>query len=138
MTYCEKIFLYTKGFCDVHDITEKVEEIIKKSQVQDGVALVFVLGSTAGLTTIEFEPNLVKDLQDFFEKIIPKDAPYRHDQTWGDNNGFSHLRASLLGSSLVLPVVDSKLQLGTWQQIVFVDFDNRARDREILVQVMGY
>jgi len=134
MIYHDKISLSAKGFCDVHDITRKVEEILKKSKIQNGLVAVFALGSTAGVTTIEYEPNLVKDLKEFFEKIIPKDATYHHDETWGDNNGFSHLRASLLGPSLTVPIVDGKLQLGTWQQVVFIDFDNRARDREIFVQ----
>lgn len=137
MIYSEKISLSAKGFCDVHDVTEKMREIIKKSNIQNGLASVFALGSTAGMTTIEYEPNLIKDLQEFFEKIIPHDEKYHHDETWGDNNGFSHLRASLLGPSLVVPVANGELTLGTWQQIVFINFDNRPRKREILVQVIG-
>lgn len=137
MIYFEIINLSSNGFCDVRDITEEVEEVVRKVKIKDGLVVVFVLGSTAGVTTMEFEPNLVRDLQEFFEKIIPRNASYHHDKTWGDNNGFSHLRASLLGPSLVVPVTDGKLQLGTWQQIVFIDFDNRPRNREILVQVMG-
>lgn len=121
----------------MRDVTGQVQEIVGKSKIKNGSVIVFVMGSTAGVTTIEYEPNLVKDLQEFFEKIIPQDVKYYHNKTWGDNNGFSHLRASLLGPSLAVPVIDGKLQLGTWQQIIFVDFDNRPRKREILVQVAG-
>ncbi len=137
MVYHEKILLSANGFCDVHNITEKVKGIVKNSKVKDGLVLVFVLGSTASVTTIEYEPNTVRDLQEFFEKIIPKDEAYHHNKTWGDGNGFSHLRAALLGPSISVPVMGGKLRLGTWQQVVFIDFDNRPRKREILVQILG-
>jgi secondary thiamine-phosphate synthase enzyme len=137
MIFHDKILLSTKGFCDICNITEEVQKIVGKSKIKNGIVLVFVIGSTAGITTIEYEPNLIRDLQEFFEKIIPQNESYHHDETWGDNNGFSHLRAALLGPSLSLPLTDGKLQLGDWQQIVFIDFDNRPRNRSIFVQIMG-
>ncbi|MEW6455426.1 MAG: secondary thiamine-phosphate synthase enzyme YjbQ [Acidobacteriota bacterium] len=131
------ISLQTKGFCDVKDITEEISDLVKKYGVKNGHVLIFVAGSTGGLTTIEYEPNLIKDFKEIIEKIIPSSKSYHHDSTWGDGNGFSHLRASLIGSSLVVPISEGKLLLGTWQQIVFIDFDNRPRRREIKVQISG-
>ena len=98
---------------------------------------VFVAGSTAGITTIEFESGVLADLQAMWERIVPRDIPYRHDSRWGDGNGFSHVRASLLGASLVVPFNSQRLLLGTWQQLVLVDFDNRPRQRQIVLQIMG-
>jgi secondary thiamine-phosphate synthase enzyme len=120
----------------VIDITDKVVEIVSQLKIKDGLALIFVVGSTAGLTTIEYEPNLVKDLKDFFEKILPEKAHYAHDSTWGDANGYAHIRASLLKPSLSVPVENGQLVLGTWQQIVLVDFDNRPRERKIVVKIV--
>lgn len=127
----------TQGFCDIIDITAKVQEQVKKEQVQKGLATLFVSGSTAALTTIECEPGLVQDLKELVEKLIPSGRRYHHDDRWGDDNGFSHLRASLFGPSLQIPIKAGRLLLGTWQQIVLVDFDNRPRTREVTVQVMG-
>ncbi len=127
----------TRGVCDIHDITRDVETEIAKSSIDDGTATVFIPGSTAGITTIEFEPGLKKDLPELFEKLAPADMQYHHDATWGDGNGFSHVRAALLGASLVIPFSGRHLHLGTWQQIVLIDFDNRARNRKIVVQIMG-
>lgn len=127
----------TQGFCDIIDITAKVQEQVKKEQVQKGLATLFVSGSTAALTTIECEPGLVQDLKELVEKLIPSGRRYHHDDRWGDDNGFSHLRASLFGPSLQIPIKADRLLLGTWQQIVLVDFDNRPRTREVTVQVMG-
>ncbi len=132
-----KLHEQTKGFCDIIDITPKVREALEETGLCNGLASLFVSGSTAALTTVEYEPGLVKDLAELFERLIPSGRRYHHDDRWGDDNGFSHLRASLVGPSLQVPVVDSELVLGTWQQIVLADFDNRARRREIVVQFMG-
>ena len=132
-----KITENTAGFCDIIDITAKVRQHLEKETIRKGLATLFVSGSTAALTTIEHEPGLIQDLKEFVEAIIPSDRRYHHDNRWNDDNGFSHLRASLFGPSLAIPIEDGKLCLGTWQQIVLLDFDNRARTREITVQLMG-
>ena len=131
------IKLETEGICDINDITSKVEESIKKSGITNGLVNIFCPGSTGGITTIEYEPGLQKDLPELMEKIIPSNRSYEHDKTWGDGNGFSHLRSALIGPSLTAPVVSGKLRHGTWQQIVFLDFDNRSRTRELIITVMG-
>ena len=127
----------TQGFCDIINITPKVQDYVERERFQQGLVSLFVSGSTAALTTIEYEPGLIQDLKEFLEKMIPSNKKYHHDDRWGDDNGFSHLRASILGPSLLVPMVAGKLQLGTWQQIVLLDFDNRPRRREILIQMMG-
>jgi secondary thiamine-phosphate synthase enzyme len=127
----------TQGFCDIIDITPKVQQQIQAEKIQNGLATLFVPGSTAGLTTIEYEPGLVKDLKEVLERLIPSNQRYHHDDRWGDDNGFSHLRASLFGPSLQIPVENGRLLLGTWQQIVLIDFDNRPRTREVMIQLMG-
>lgn len=127
----------TQGFCDIINITPKVQDQVERERFQRGLVSLFVSGSTAAITTIEYEPGLIQDLKEFLEKMIPSNKKYHHDDRWGDNNGFSHLRASILGPSLQVPMVAGKLQLGTWQQIVLLDFDNRPRRREILIQMMG-
>ncbi len=127
----------TRGFCDIIDVTPKVRQALGETGLRNGLASLFVSGSTAALTTVEYEPGLVKDLSELFERLIPSGKRYHHDDRWGDDNGFSHLRASLVGPSLQVPVADGELVLGTWQQIVLADFDNRARSREIVVQFMG-
>jgi secondary thiamine-phosphate synthase enzyme len=132
-TFTEK----TAGFCDIIDITGKIQEQIDQEKIQRGVATIFVSGSTAALTTIEFESGLVRDLKELAEKLVPSDRRYHHDDRWGDDNGFSHLRASLFGPSLALPIENSRPLLGTWQQVVLVDFDNRPRTREIVIQFIG-
>jgi secondary thiamine-phosphate synthase enzyme len=132
-----KLVEKTQGFCDIIDITAKVQREVSDEKITRGVASLFVCGSTAALTTVEYEPGLIKDLKEFFEKIIPSNRRYHHDDRWGDDNGFSHLRASLLGPSLQIPVDDGHLLLGTWQQIILLDFDNRPRTREIVLQVCG-
>lgn len=135
-----KIFTFTiqtKGFCDVIDVTFKVQNFVRKSQIKNGLVCVFISGSTAGVTTIEYEPNLVKDFQEAMERLVPQNKKYHHRKTWGDDNGFSHIRASLLGPSLAVPLKDGKLYLGTWQQIVVCDFDNRERQREVIVEIIG-
>ena len=137
MVFQDEIKLSTEGFCDVKDITSEVNEIIVKSKIKEGIMVISVIGSTAGLTTIEAEPNLIEDFKEFWEKLIPRDKNYRHNQTWGDDNGFSHLRSSLLGTSVCFPVSEGKMLLGTWQQVVFVDFDNRPRQRKMVVKIVG-
>jgi secondary thiamine-phosphate synthase enzyme len=137
MVFGKTFSLRTKGFSDVKDITEEVESIVSESAIGQGLAHIFVIGSTASVSTIEYEPALVEDLRDEMEKLIPRSQPSRHSQTWGDDNGFSHLRATLMGPGMTAPVVDGKLLLGTWQQIVVIDHDNRPRERKIHVQVMG-
>lgn len=127
----------TSGNGDIHDITPKVQAALAGSELMKGTVTVFVAGSTAAITTVEFEPGLVKDLQEAFERIAPVAQAYHHHERWGDDNGHSHVRASLLGPSLVVPFTDGRLLLGQWQQIVLVDFDTRGRGREILVQIMG-
>jgi secondary thiamine-phosphate synthase enzyme len=129
--------LSTKGFGDTQDITVAVTKIQKKSGVQSGLVTVFCQGSTGTITTIEFESGVIQDLKIALEKITPSDIPYQHDKAWGDGNGFSHVRAALMKPSLTIPVVDGKMSLGTWQQIVFIDFDNRPRKRKVIVQVIG-
>jgi len=126
----------TKGNTDIVNITDDVNKAIKKSEIEEGIANVFVVGSTAGLTTIEYEPGLEKDLKAFFEKVIPRDIKYSHEERWHDDNGHSHIRASLLKPNLSVPIIDNKPALGTWQQIVLVDFDTRGREREIIVSVV--
>ena len=133
----EKIQLQTKGNTDIIDITHKVQDIINQHGYDEGNVLVFAVGSTAGLTTIEYEPGLKKDYPGFFEKIIPSSARYAHDDTWHDGNGHSHIRASLQGSSLQIPFDNGKLLLGTWQQIIFIDFDIHPRSRTIILQITG-
>jgi len=135
--YQKKIQLSTKGFADLVDLTGRVEEIVSQSGIKEGIVVVFCTGSTAGVTTIEYEPNLVKDFQEWLEKIIPQNKQYHHGATWGDDNGFSHLRASLLGPSLAVPLDKGRLTLGRWQQIVLCDFDNRERNREVVIKIIG-
>jgi len=129
--------LNTRGLCDVVDITGFVEEKIMESEIESGIVSVFVPGSTAGITTIEYESGAISDFQAAIQRIAPTDIHYSHDARWGDGNGFSHVRAALLGPSLSVPFNSNRLLLGTWQQIVFVDFDNRPRNRKVVVQVVG-
>lgn len=131
------ISLSTKGNCDIVDITDKVHNLITQNNFSDGNVLVFAGGSTAGITTIEYEPGLLKDYPKFFERIVPGNINYEHDNTWHDGNGHSHIRAALQGASLTVPFSKGRLLLGTWQQIIFIDFDNRSRKRKITVQVTG-
>lgn len=133
----KEITLQSRGNCDIIDITAQVAGNVEKSGIRNGTVTLFIVGSTAGITTIEYEPNLVSDFKAMWDRVIPQNIPYAHDKTWGDGNGHSHVRASTLGASLTVPFVNKRLALGTWQQIVFVDFDNRARSRKIVVQIVG-
>jgi secondary thiamine-phosphate synthase enzyme len=135
--YSHTITLETKGFSDIHDVTAQVRSLIRNSAVRHGVATVFVPGSTAGITTIEFEQGALDDLKDAIERLVPRTLSYAHDRRWGDGNGFAHVRAALVGPSVSVPIVDHEPALGTWQQIVVVDFDNRPRTRRIIVQLVG-
>jgi secondary thiamine-phosphate synthase enzyme len=132
-----QVELETRGHCDVKDVTPALRDALSKSRLKEGQATVFVAGSTAGVTTVEFEPGLVKDLAEFFQKIIPEGPAYHHHDTWGDDNGSSHVRAALLKPSLTIPFADSQLLLGTWQQVVVIDFDTRARRRTVVFQIVG-
>jgi secondary thiamine-phosphate synthase enzyme len=129
--------LRTSAKDEVIDITEKVQDIVSKSGIDNGLACIFVAGSTAAVTTVEFEPGLVKDLNEAMDRLYPKGIDYDHHRRWGDGNGHSHVRASLVGPSLTVPIVDGRLLLGTWQQIVFLEFDNKPRSREVAVQIVG-
>jgi secondary thiamine-phosphate synthase enzyme len=127
----------TKGDTDILDITRQVEDALKEAQLKNGILTVFVPGSTAGITTTEYEPGLLQDIPEAFEKLVPKGEEYKHNLTWGDGNGYAHVRAALLKSFFTVPFVDGKMILGTWQQIILVDFDNRRRERKIVVQIIG-
>lgn len=137
MVITEHISVKTKGYTDVVDITSECQELINGAGLQGGVITVFNPGSTGGLTTIEYEPNLVKDLKDALEVFAPADKAYAHSNTWHDDNGSSHIRSSLMGPSISVPFVNGELTLGTWQQIIFCDFDTRGRKRELVVQIIG-
>ncbi len=137
MVSTRKISLETQGQCDIIDITSQVGHQIASTEVSHGTVTIFVAGSTAGVTTIEFESGVLSDFQDMWERSVPTNITYSHDRRWGDGNGYSHVRASLLGPSLVVPFSNQKLILGTWQQIIVVDFDNRPRSRQIILQIMG-
>ncbi len=137
MTFSETVSLNTKGFSDIIDITPQVSSVAGRSGIRDGLATVFCPGSTGAVTTIEYESGVLRDLQHALEMIAPSDVPYEHDRRWGDGNGFSHVRAALMKPSLTIPLVQGRLTLGTWQQIVFIDFDNRGRQRNIIVQIVG-
>lgn len=133
----ESIHVKTKGNNELIDITNQVQRVIDATGMQEGNVLVFAVGATAGLTTIEYEPGLLVDYPALMEKLIPKQDGYKHNETWNDGNGFSHLRASLQGPSLQVPFKNGRMMLGTWQQITFIDFDNRPRSRDVVVQVTG-
>jgi len=133
----QTLTIETKGFSHIIDITNQLESAVEESGITNGIALVFVPGSTGGVTTIEYEPGLLKDFPELMEKLIPSNRSYYHDQTWHDGNGFSHLRSSLIGTSLVLPIYRGSVIHGTWQQVVIVDFDNRPRRRNVVIHLLG-
>ena len=133
----ERISLKTKGEIDMVDITADVVGVVENRQIKNGTATVFVPGSTASVTTIEYEPGLLTDFPALLEKIAPRNAAYEHEKRWHDGNGHSHVRASLIGPSLTVPIKDGKLTLGTWQQLVLVELDTRSRSRELIVQIIG-
>lgn len=137
MHYTGRIELQSRGFSDIIDITTQVERVLADSNISDGLLTVFVPGSTGSVTTIEYEEGVVEDLREAVERVVPRDRPYHHDARWGDGNGFSHVRAALMKPGLTVPVVAGTMTLGTWQQIVFIDFDNRPRNRTLVVQLVG-
>ncbi|HDH88196.1 MAG TPA: YjbQ family protein [Desulfobacteraceae bacterium] len=131
------IEIETKGFNDIHDITSLVNDFVKKLPFSEGSVIIFVPGSTGGVTTIEFESGVIDDLKDAFERLIPQTIEYRHNLRWGDGNGFSHVRSAICKTSLTIPFMANKPLTGTWQQIVFIDFDNRKRHRRLILQASG-
>jgi secondary thiamine-phosphate synthase enzyme len=133
----KKIILNTKGSGDLLNITDNLSQALKASACLIGNMTVFVAGSTAGITTFEYEPGLIKDIREFYEKLAPAGKGYHHDDTWGDANGFSHIRATFTGQSLTIPFENGKLLLGTWQQVILAEFDNRTRTREVTIQIIG-
>lgn len=137
MVFGKSFSIQTQGFSDIVDITPNLEAIIVESEITNGITTVFVVGSTASVSTIEFEPALTEDMKDQLNELVPSNLRSRHSETWGDDNGFSHIRATLMGPGITVPVSGKSLTLGTWQQIVVIDHDNRPRSRKIFVQVMG-
>ena len=133
----QTVEINTNSGTDIIDITGLVAEHLAQSGIVRGAVILFVPGSTGALTTIEYESGVIQDLADAIERLVPRDISYAHDQRWGDGNGYSHVRAALLGPSLHIPVMEGRLSLGTWQQIVLINFDNRARRRRLIIQVMG-
>jgi secondary thiamine-phosphate synthase enzyme len=133
----KRIKLETKGRDHVINITGEVEQAVSASKVKNGIVTVFVYGSTASVSTVEYEPGLIKDIKNIDEKLIPSDVTYAHDETWGDANGYAHLRATIIGPSITVPIEKGSMTLGTWQQIIVIDHDNRPRSREIIIQTMG-
>ncbi len=131
------IQIKSKSENDILDITDQVSKIVEESKIENGAVIVFVVGSTAAITTIEYEPGLKKDFPEMLSRLAPKDIEYSHDNAWHDGNGHSHVRASLIGPSLAIPIIVGRLMLGTWQQIVLVEMDTRARERKIILQVIG-
>ena len=138
MVKTHEMRIETSGNCEVINITEQVVEAVARSDINDGAVTVFNIGSTAGITTTEYEPGLANyDLKAAFEKLAPENARYEHEETWHDDNGHAHVRATLLGPSLSVPIVAGRLMLGTWQQIILIDFDTRARTRTVICQIIG-
>ena len=137
MIQTREIDLSTRGHADVLDLTARVERLVAESGIRDGLVSLFTPSSTSGLTTIEYESGALEDLRATFDRLVPPDADYRHNLRWGDGNGHAHVRAALVGPSLSIPLRDGRLHLGTWQQVVFIDFDVRPRRRKVLVQILG-
>lgn len=132
----EKFSVHTKGNTHIIDITRQVQNAVYRHNLQNAVVHVYVAGSTVSITTIEYEPGLLKDLPEALEKIAPVEKEYHHDETWHDGNGYSHVRASIVGNSTMVPLMDGALVLGQWQQVVLIDFDNKARTRTVYVQIV--
>jgi secondary thiamine-phosphate synthase enzyme len=132
-----ELIIETEGNCDIKNITDEVRKQIKESRMKEGNCNVFSIGSTASITTLEYEPGLIKDIPKILEKLIPAYSKYNHNDTWGDNNGHSHIRSAIIGTSINIPFIKSELTLGTWQQIVLIDFDTKKRTRRISVQLIG-
>lgn len=137
MVITNEIRLNTKGNCDIQDITHQVTDLVGATELNDGIVTVFTPSSTSGLTTIEYESGALADLERLLDEIVPQERDYRHNLRWGDGNGHSHVRAALIGPSITVPFVGGRMTLGTWQQLIFVDFDNRSRSRRLVVQIVG-
>jgi len=137
MVFGEEITLETKGFSDIKNITNEVDGIAARSGIKDGLISISVIGSTASISTMEYEPALSEDIKDQLEEFVPSDKHTRHSETWGDDNGFSHIRATIMGPGIIVPLSKGKLVLGKWQQVVIIDHDNRPRTRRVFVQVIG-
>lgn len=137
MVVTKEFHLSTQGFCDIQAITEAVTGCVRTSGLSNGLAAVFTPSATSAITTLEYESGMIADFADFFERIASEAWEYKHNERWHDGNGFSHVRAALLGPSLCVPFANQQLILGTWQEIVFLDFDNRPRSRRVIVQVVG-
>ncbi|HIH98078.1 MAG TPA: YjbQ family protein [Thermoplasmata archaeon] len=137
MIYSERFSISTEGECQIVDLSEKIRKTVAKSKIRDGLACVFIPGATGAITTVEYEPGLLKDLPAALERLFPKGIEYAHHQTWHDWNGHSHVRASMIGPSITIPIIKGDLQLGTWQQVVFIELDIHPRRREIVVQLVG-
>jgi secondary thiamine-phosphate synthase enzyme len=137
MVVTQEFHLATKGFCDIQNITEAVAGCVRTSDLSNGLVAVFTPSATSAITTLEYESGMLADFADFFERVASQAWEYKHNERWHDGNGFSHVRAALLGPSLCIPFVNRQLILGTWQEIVFLDFDNRPRSRRVMVQVVG-
>lgn len=137
MVVTQEFQLSTQGFCDIQNITEAVAGAVRASGLSNGVATIFTPSATSAITTVEYESGMLADFEDFFERVASQAWEYKHNQRWHDGNGFSHVRAALLGPSLGVPFINKQLTLGTWQQIVFLDFDNRSRLRKVIVQLIG-
>jgi len=133
----KNVQIKSKSENDIIDIADQVSKIVKESKIENGAAIVFAVGSTAAITTIEYEPGLQKDFPEMLSRLAPKEIEYAHDNAWHDGNGHSHVRASLIGPSLAIPIIEGRLTLGTWQQIVLVEMDTRPRERKIIIQVLG-
>ena len=131
------ISISTRGYGDILDITDKVARSLSETNINSGIATVFVGGSTGGVTSIEYEPGVVRDLQEAVERMAPQGIPYHHDARWGDGNGYAHVSAALVGASFSVPFSNKTLMLGTWQQIIVIDFDNKPRNRKVIVQIIG-
>ncbi len=137
MTEGKTIIAESRGFSDIVDITGEVEKAVGESGIVNGLVAITVIGSTASISTMEYEPALIEDMKEFINSLVPETARSRHSETWGDDNGFSHMRATLMGPGITLPVCDGAVMLGTWQQVVLIDHDNRPRSRKIRIQVAG-
>jgi secondary thiamine-phosphate synthase enzyme len=137
MVVTKEFHLTTKGYCDIHNITQPVTEAVRQSGLSDGIATVFTPSATSAITTVEYESGMLADFEEFLERIAAQAWHYKHNDRWHDGNGFSHVRAALLGPSITVPFVNKQLTLGTWQEIAFMDFDNRQRSRQIIVQIIG-
>lgn len=133
----DTIKLQTKGEGDMIDMTSQLSNIVKESKIKNGAVTIFVSGSTAAVTTIEYESGLIHDFPEMLSRIVPKDLEYEHDNTWQDGNGHSHIRSSLIGPNITIPIIDGKLTLGTWQQVVLLEMDTRSRNRTVILQIMG-